>query len=400
MPAKSAHPPLSLLIVIAMASPLALNIFVPAMPLAAEDLGVSKAAIQLSFTLYLFTLALGQLFSGLLADFFGRRPLLLLGFALHLAGSLMAFFAGNLTFLLAGRVLQALGGSTGMALARSVLLDTYGAKEAASRMGYLIMAIAISQAIAPAIGGFVALWFDWNSVFIFSIAVGAGVWATAFYFLPETTQVSGKKLSLASAWQGYKRVLSKAEYLGYVMTTSFLALAFYLFVGSAPYLVVENLGGTPADFGLWFLTISGSFIVGGYVSTHLGKHLTNDQTINYGNSLAFIGASFLLTFALIGTLNYWVVFLPMALTVFARGLSQPNAQLAAINTAEASATASGMMGFIQLLLGGLVAQSVPQLLTWGYLWVVVAIFINVCLAAVAHQLAKHFSRKTHDASIN
>lgn len=394
------NPPLSLLIVIAMASPLALNIFVPAMPVAAESLGVSKAAIQLSFTLYLFTLALGQLFSGLLADFFGRRPLLLLGFALHLAGSLMAYFSGNLFFLLAGRVLQALGGSTGMALARSVLLDTYGVKEAASRMGYLIMAIAISQAVAPAVGGFLTLWFDWNSVFVLSIAVGAGVWVTAFYLLPETTQVSGQKLSLASAWQGYKEVLKKAEYLGYVMTTSFLALAFYLFVGSAPYLVVENLGGTAADFGMWFLTISGSFIVGGYVSTHLGKNLTNDQTINYGNALAFLGALALLGLALAQVFSYWAVFLPMALTVFARGLSQPNAQLAAINTAKASATASGLMGFIQLFLGALVAQAVPQLLAWGYIWVVVAIFINVCLAAAAHQLAKYFSRKTSNASVS
>ncbi|MDO6806811.1 MFS transporter, partial [Wenyingzhuangia sp. 1_MG-2023] len=77
--------PMPLLSTVALASPLALNLFVPAMPDAARDLGVDIHIIQLTFTAYLLTLAIGQLLSGPLADHYGRKPVLLWGLALHVA---------------------------------------------------------------------------------------------------------------------------------------------------------------------------------------------------------------------------------------------------------------------------------------------------------------------------
>ncbi|WP_239995716.1 Bcr/CflA family efflux MFS transporter [Nitrincola tibetensis] len=379
-------PPASaLLILMATASPLALNAFVPAMPDAARMLGVDAGVMQLTFTLYLLTLAFGQLMSGQLGDYFGRRPVILVGFGLHVLGSGIAAFAGTVEVLISGRILQALGGSAAMALARTILLDVYGRQGASGRMGYLVMAIALAQTLAPALGGVLNLWSGWHSVFYLSIAVGGAVWLIALWYLPETCAERSSSLSFFSVLRSYKGLLKSVAYRGYVLTTTALACGFYLFIGSAPYLVVESLGGTSADYGFWFLTVSLAFLLGSFMSTRLAHQIDLDGLIVIGNGLALLGALLLLFFYCEQGLSLPTLFLPMAIMILGRGLSQPVAQTAAISSgAGSTGAASGMMGFIQLLIGSMVAQSASWLIRFDPFWILAAILLTALLAMAAH----------------
>ncbi|MBA4503241.1 multidrug effflux MFS transporter [Marinobacterium marinum] len=391
------QPSLILLVFIAMASPLALNAFVPAMPDAAQALHTDIGTIQLTFTAYLLTLAFGQLISGPLADYFGRRPVLLTGLGLHIAGSLLAAQAANVESLIAGRVLQALGGSTAMVLARTIILDVHGRTGAAGRMGYVVMAIAIAQSVAPALGGYLNLWSGWQSVFYLSLIMGTLVWLFALARLPETCAVRSDSLRLGSLLSRYGEVLQSGPYLGYAVSTTAIASAFYLFVGSTPYLVVNHLGGTSADFGLWFLAVSLAFMLGSLASTQLAHYCNVDRMVLIGNLLSLAGAIILLLPTLFGTLSFASLFLPMALLTFGRGLSQPNAQSAAISCATGSAgTASGLMGFIQLLTGAAIAQLVPWLLEFGVSLLFGCIVLAPCIALLAHWQARRVGRQMTD----
>lgn len=384
---KSA-PPVALLTLIAMASPLALNAFVPAMPDVALALKADIATIQLTFTCYLLTLAVGQLISGPLADYFGRRPVLLTGLGLHTLGSLLAASAHGVEILILGRILQALGGSTCMALARTIILDVHGRKGAAGRMGYVVMAIAIAQAIAPTIGGYLNLWHGWNSIFYLSVFMGALVWLVALRLLPETGETRSDNLRPGSIFRRYGQVLKSRQYLGYVLSTTSVAAAFYLFVGSSPYIVSHQLNGNSAQFGSWFLTVSLAFMAGSFLSTRLARLFNVDQMILGGNLLSLLGAAVLLSLSLLGQLSFASLFLPMALVIFGRGLSQPNAQSAAISSTDSAAgTASGLMGFIQLLTGATIAQLVPLLLENGTTLVFVCILAAPMIALLSHYTA-------------
>lgn len=377
-----------------MASPLALNVFVPAMPDAALTLGVDIATIQLTFTCYLLTLAIGQLITGPLADYFGRRPVLLAGLGLHTLGSLLAAQASGVELLILGRVLQALGGSACMALARTIILDLHGREGAAGRMGYVVLSIAIAQAIAPAIGGYLNLWTGWNSIFYISVFMGSLVWLVALRLLPETIRSRSDSLQLGSILGRYAEVVGSAQYLGYVLSTTAIAAAFYLFVGSSPYIVSEQLGGNSAQFGSWFLTVSLAFMLGSFLSTRLAHRFSVDQMVLSGNLLSLLGAGLLLSLSLLEQLSFAGLFLPMALVIFGRGLSQPNAQSAAISSSDSSAgTASGLMGFIQLLTGAAIAQLVPSMLGYG-----TTLVFGCILAAPVIALLAHFSawRRRHE----
>ena len=103
---------------------LAMHIFVPALPVAGADLHASSAAMQMTVSLYIFGLALGQLVYGPLSDRFGRRPVLLGALTLYTLAGLAAALAPGVNALIAARLFQALGGCAGLVLARAIVRDT------------------------------------------------------------------------------------------------------------------------------------------------------------------------------------------------------------------------------------------------------------------------------------
>lgn len=364
------------------------------MPDAAQALQTDISTIQLTFTAYLFTLALGQLVAGPLADFYGRRPVVITGLLLHSLGSLLAMAAGDVTTLIAGRVLQAAGGSTAMSLARTIIIDVYSREGASAKMGYMVMSVAIAQSIAPTLGGFLNLWYGWQSSFVIPLGIGLCVAGMALRFLPETCPQRSPSLRIGRVLQAYKSLLGCGEYLGYALSTTFIAAAFYLFIGSSPYLVVNNLGGNSAEFGSWFMAVSLAFMAGSFLSTRLASRFSIDQVVLMGNSLSLAGGLLLLACVSLGLLSLMSLFLPMAVVTLGRGLSQPNAQSGAIASSPGSAgTASGLMGFIQLICGSALAQLTPVLMASGLTNLMLCLAAAPALAMASHAFAVYQRRQ-------
>jgi len=381
------QPSLMLLIVIAMTSPLALNLFIPAMPSAVLALHTDIATMQLTYSCFLLTLAFGQLISGPLADYFGRYPVLITGLVIHFFGCLFALVANDINLLISARVLQALGGSACMSMARTMTLDLYGREKSASKMSYLVMAIALSQTLAPTLGGYINLYFNWQAIFIISSTIAFGVLLLATKQLTETCPKKSSSLKVTKILHQYSQVLKSNQYIGYALSSTFIACAFYLFIGSAPYIVVNHLGGNSADFGNWFLIVALAFMFGSLCSGTLTKRISINSMISLGHAISLLGATTLFLLSVYGQLNYFSLFIPMSLLTFGRGLSQPSAQSAAIACALSRAgTASGLLGFIQLIIGASIAQLVPVLMNYSINTLFFIIFIAPILALICHYL--------------
>ena len=381
------QPSLMLLIVIAMTSPLALNLFIPAMPSAVIALQTDIATMQLTYSFFLLTLAFGQLISGPLADYFGRYPILVTGLIIHFCGCVFAILANDINLLIAARILQALGGSACMSMARTMTLDIYGREKSASKMSYLVMAIALSQTLAPTLGGYINLYFNWQTIFMISASIAFVVLLIASIQLTETCPKKSASLKVNQVLKQYSQVLKSNQYIGYALSSTFIACAFYLFIGSAPYIVVNNLGGNSADFGNWFLIVAFAFMLGSLCSGTLSKHITINSMISIGHTISLLGAATLLLLNYADELNYFNLFIPMAVLTFGRGLSQPSAQSAAIACALSRAgTASGLLGFIQLIIGASVAQLVPVLMNYDINTLFLIIFLAPIFSLSCHYL--------------
>jgi DHA1 family bicyclomycin/chloramphenicol resistance-like MFS transporter len=164
----------------------ALHMVVPALPLLAASFGRGPAEVQLVLTLYFLGIAAGQLFYGPVSDRFGRRPVLLAGLALFLAGTALCIAAGSLEMLVIGRVLQALGGCAGLVLGRAIIRDVSDRDGAARGIALVMMAMSLAPAVSPAIGAYVSEWFGWRAMFVLMGGFGAIVLAWTLARLAET----------------------------------------------------------------------------------------------------------------------------------------------------------------------------------------------------------------------
>lgn len=161
-----------LLAAICVAGPVALNIYLPALPEVQRAFGATVPEVQLSLTTGLLVFAAGLLIYGPLSDRFGRRPVVLSGLGIFLLGTLLCLTAPTLEWLIAGRAVQSLGMAAGLTVARAIVSDLYPRESMARMIAYLTMAMVIGPTISPSIGGVLVVQFGWRSVFIFLLAAG------------------------------------------------------------------------------------------------------------------------------------------------------------------------------------------------------------------------------------
>lgn len=166
-------------------TPLSVDMYLPAIPSIAADLGARVEAVQLTISTFLIGFAIGQMFYGPLADSFGRKPVILFGLALFTLASVGCLLADNLPFLLFFRLLQAIGGAAGAVVVNALLRDLFQGEEVVRAMTLVILTSTLAPLVAPLLGGVLLHW-GWTSIFGVLVVLGGLLWLAILTLLPET----------------------------------------------------------------------------------------------------------------------------------------------------------------------------------------------------------------------
>lgn len=110
--------------------------------------------------------------SGKLSDIYGRKPLLLVGIVLFLAGSVLAGLSTSMVELIAFRALQGLGGGTLIPVATATVADLYPPDKRGKVQGMLGAIFAIGSAIGPLLGGLITDSVGWHWCFFINVPIG------------------------------------------------------------------------------------------------------------------------------------------------------------------------------------------------------------------------------------
>jgi MFS transporter, DHA1 family, multidrug resistance protein len=353
------------------------------MPGMARALGTDFATVQLTLSLYLAAMAVGQLIVGPLSDRFGRRPVLLAGLFVFVIGSGVCASAPSVGILIAGRVVQALGGCAGIALTRAIVADLYGRAQAASMIAYVTMGMAVAPMIAPTIGGVLETLHGWRATFAFLTAYGGVVALLSLFFLAETHKNRAGEGAARKLLRSYPGLFRSRLFWGYALTNGFASAVFFAFLAGAPFVVIELLGHSPAQYGAWFALVPSGYILGNFATGRLATRFGPDRLILSGTLMLLASVAGMAAAFGAGYAHPAAMFGPMFFMGAASGLVLPSGVAGAVSVKpEVAGAAAGLSGSLQMGFGAIIAPVVGAALGTT-VWPLVVIMAACAAAAIA-----------------
>lgn len=347
-------------------SPLAIDIYLPSMPTMAAEFSVSASEVQSTLVLFLFAMGVGQIVIGPLADRYGRRPIALGGILLYIASSMLAAVAMEFHWLQIARVLQGLAACSTSIVVFSAVRDCFTPKESARYYSYLNGVICVIPALAPTLGGLLALQFGWRSTFVFMTLYAIVMMVLVGYRLPETRPANTVTTGPLYRWSRYKPVIMEPHFLFYAFSCMAGMAAILSYVSYAPVWIIETLGMSELTFSGLFGLNAAVNIVACFAAPLVITKLGNRPTVMLALSTMLVsaimqvliqqwGPSTGLTAALSFMLPMMLLCIGFAL------LLGPATSMALAAFGERAGTATAILGFIQMsgasVLTGLVQQT-------------------------------------------
>lgn len=351
---RTTPPHISTLILLSAQSALVMNVFLPSLPQMTRHFETDYRVMQLSVALYLAVNGVLQIVIGPLSDFFGRRPVVLWSLVVFLVATLGCILAPNVTVFMIFRMVQAIIVS-GMALSRAAIRDMVGPAQAAARISYVTMGMAVAPMVAPALGGLLGGAFGWQASFWFLFASGALVLWLAWCDMGET-MVRPEGHGLAQHLREYPELLRSPRFWGYASSAMFASGAFYVYVGGAPYVGTEIFSLTPQALGIFFGAPAVGYIVGNGISGRFTTRLGTNRLLVTGSIVSAVPVALALLAFGAGHGNVWIFFGGMISVGLGNGLVLPNAIAGMVSVRpNLAGSASGLGGAI--MIGGGAALS-------------------------------------------
>jgi MFS transporter, DHA1 family, multidrug resistance protein len=348
------------------------------------ELALSDAQAQFTFSVALFVMAFATLVYGRLADRFGRRPVLLSGLALFLAGSAISAFAQTVGTLAIGRLVQAVGAACGITLLRVIARDAYRADYLVRAIAYLTMFYTLGPMFAPIVGGVLVDTLGWRSVFGFALAVGGAVTVMAYAAIPETRPEGTAAAGDGGILRPYGALLRQPVFTAFVLQTGLNTGAFMTMASASATLMKDLLHRPSTEYGLYFFLFPIGYFLGTVLSSRVGSRASNETMVLIGSVLAVTSVLVQALLLLNGMVTPITIFVPGFFLTMAQGIALPYSQVGAMAVIPSLAgTAAGMGVFMQNFWGaffaqiyGLIADGTPRPMV-----LIVSLSGSLCLLA-------------------
>lgn len=357
----------ALLVLVSAMPPLGTAAYLAGLPMAAEDFGITTAAAQLTLTVYIIGMALGQLVVGPLSDRLGRRKPLLIGIGAFVLLSASIAFAPTLEIMLVLRLLQGFAASTGMVLGRSIVHDVVQGDRAARVLNVMTAAGLVVPALAPLLGSAILAFADWRAIFLVLAALGAAVGVWSALRIPEThrgdiqtaTTTEPTKETQQPSPAPATRTSSVLRFAMYTAIVGLGFMAMYAYVSSAPFVFQQLHGFTPTGYAwtgaLLSLTMAAVGMLGSRVIGRPGRFgtLTASRAVALGLGLLVVGSLLVLTTVYLDAHVAWYIAALMIAVAPVALISGSATALAMDASPLRSGTSSAIIGFSQSMLGAL-----------------------------------------------
>ena len=339
-------------------TPLATDLYLPALPIMPGELNTTASNIQMTISVMTFGVALGQLFGGPISDTMGRKLPLIVGNLLCVISSIICAFAPNIEILLLGRFLQGLTGSVGVVIAKAIARDFASGQELTKLFALLMMVNGLAPVLAPLIGGQLLLFTTWRVIFVILAVFSAILLVGSLLFresLPKEKRITG---GVGVAVKNYITLIKDKPFLGQTLIQLFAFGGFFAYISGSSFVYQNIFNLSAQEFSYLFGINSCGIVLASAISSRVSNVITAKQLLTFSLWQLTIG-SLLFLIAMIFEWSLIPVTTILFFTVCTVSLfGSASFSMAMTNYGKMAGSASAILGFASMFAAGIVSPLV------------------------------------------
>ena len=332
-------------------APLATDMYLPALPTVQLDFGITASLAQMTLTMTMIGMALGQIFAGPISDRYGRKWPLTAGMVVFTLSTVGCVWAQDIMVFLFFRFISGFAGASGIVIAKAIARDVCQGPELTKFFAMLMMVNGLAPIIAPVIGGQILLYTSWRGVFVVLVAVGLfQLIATLIYkeTLPKDHRLAGLRESFAK----FPMLLKNRYFLGHCLVQCFVFGAFFSYLAGSSFVFQNIFQVSPQMFSLIFGGIGAGLLLSGALPARLAGCVADVKMLHISLLVPLIG-SVLLLLAFSAGMGMAVILPVLFLTIVPLSvMGAASFSLALSRQGKNAGSASALIGFFSMILGG------------------------------------------------
>ena len=356
---------------------MALDIYLPALPILKEEFKVSATYLNLTLTAGIIATAIGTLIGGPMSDKYGRKPVFASGVGLSLLFTFLCTFAGSVDFLIVVRGLASLGNGIILTVTTAMIKDTFSGRTFKNVMTVLQSAAIIGPILAPSVGSVIITWLSWRWLFVF-IAVVSVVPAALILFARETWP-EGKRIS-DSALKAVSDTLHTAgdkPFALFAGVMAVLTIPMWAYISVCSYIYITDFGISNMQYGIFYALGAGVSCISPFLYMVITRHSSTGRACEVCLGLILLSGVMLIAVGGRAPVLFLLSTLPF---IIAEGMIRALGMVVLLEQySHVAGTASAMINFI-LNIVGTVGASLATL-NWNSYITALAVICIGCMAA-------------------
>lgn len=339
-------------------TPLATDLYLPALPIMPGELNTTASNIQMTIGIMTFGVAIGQLFGGPISDTMGRKLPLIIGNLLCVISGIICAYAPSIEILLLGRFLQGLTGSVGIVISKAIARDFASGQELTKLFALLMMVNGLAPVLAPLVGGQLLLFTTWRVIFIILALFSTILLVGSFLFresLPKEKRITG---GIGTAAKNYIKLIKDKPFLGQTLIQLFAFGAFFSYISGSSFVYQNIFQLSAQEFSYLFGINSCGIILASAISGRISNVITSKQLLTFSLWQLTIGSLLFL----VAMLLEWPL-IPVTIILFftvctVSLFGSASFSMAMTSYGKMAGSASAILGFASMFAAGIVSPLV------------------------------------------
>ena len=335
--------------------PFAIDMYLPAMPVIAEDLQASVSASQATLMAFFISFGVSQLVYGPASDVFGRKPPLYFGLVVFALASIGCAMSPTINWLIAMRFVQGIGAAAVMSIPRAVIRDCYTGNEATRLMSTIMIIIAISPMFAPLLGSAVIIPFGWRAVFVaVSLASIVGFLMTRFGLTETLLPENRSPFKFSRMMSAFGVLFRDTHYMGLTLIGGMGMGSFFAFLATSSFLYMDYYGLTSFQYSLAFALNAFGFFAASQLAATLEARFGAIKVIRWAVAGYCFFGCLLFSLVMLGFDSFPMLVGLLLVTYAFLGLVLPTSMVLALEDhGPIAGTAASLGGTLQMVIGAI-----------------------------------------------